>query len=81
MKIIGVSVTSGDMFFLSTQRGEDVDLLNQTNSSGSVFYSDEVSGCLQEETQVSNAPAWCAGTYVWTVCFVCILSIYYFCID
>lgn len=48
-----------------TQRGEDADLPRSPNSS--VYYSSENSACLAAQTQVSDAPAFCAGTFIWTL--------------
>lgn len=47
-----------------TMRGADADLPMNTSV---VFYSSEASACLAAQTQVSNAPAYCAGTFVWTL--------------
>ena len=46
-----------------TQRGEDSDLPHDS----SVFHSNEASGCLRDQTQTSNAVAWMAGTFIWTL--------------
>lgn len=42
-----------------TQRGEDADMSKDWNPT--VVYSNENSGCVREQTQTSNAPAWIAG--------------------
>lgn len=36
-------------------------------NSSTVYYSNEQSRCLTEQTQVSNLPLFCAGTFVWTL--------------
>jgi len=46
-----------------TMRAADGDLANGTDAG----YKSEASQCLTEQTQVSNAPEWCAGTFVWTL--------------
>jgi hypothetical protein len=48
-----------------TQRGEDADL--KAIWDPSVFYGDENSGCVRDQTQTSNAVDWMAGTFVWCV--------------
>ena len=45
-----------------SMRGADADL---PHNASEVFYSSEASACLAEQTQVSNAPEFCAGTFVW----------------
>ena len=40
---------------------------DQPANKSVVYYSNEASQCLTEQTQVSNAPAFCAGTFVWTL--------------
>lgn len=47
-----------------TQRGEDAD---QPHNDSTVFYSNLNWQCVAGQTQVSNAPAWVAGTFVWTL--------------
>ena len=47
-----------------TQRGEDADMPHNTSE---VFYSNENSGCLAGQTQVSDGPEWMSGTFVWTM--------------
>jgi hypothetical protein len=47
-----------------TERAADAD---QPRNTSLVYYSNEASACLTAQTQVSNAPAWCAGTLVWTL--------------
>lgn len=46
------------------QRGEDAD---QPHNQSLVHYSSEVAGCLWQQTQVSDAPEYVAGTFVWTL--------------
>jgi len=48
-----------------TQRGEDADLKSEWDSS--VYFSNENSGCVRDQTQTSNAVDWMAGSYVWTL--------------
>ena len=48
-----------------TQRGEDAD--QPLNASRAVYFSDEASACLGEQTQWSNAPPFVAGSFVWTM--------------
>jgi hypothetical protein len=43
------------------QRGEDAD---QPHNATTVHYTSEVSGCLAQQTQVSDAPEFVAGTFV-----------------
>ena len=39
---------------------------DQPQNATVVLYSNEQSQCLAAQTQVSNAPQFCAGTFVWT---------------
>ncbi len=47
-----------------TMRPADADL---PQNSTVVYYSNEASACLAAQTQVSNLPSFCAGTFVWTL--------------
>ena len=50
-----------------TQRGEDADLLDSRPPELSVFESNEDAACMSSKTQISNAPEWVGGTFVWTL--------------
>ena len=50
-----------------TQRGEDTDLLDTRPPALSVFESNEDAACMSRKTQISNAPEWVGGTFVWTL--------------
>ena len=52
------------LFDLLQQRGEDAD---QPHNSTLVHYDSEVAGCLWQQTQVSDAPEYVGGTFVWTL--------------
>jgi beta-galactosidase/beta-glucuronidase len=46
-----------------TQRGEDSDMPHNS----SVYFDNENSGCVAQQTQTSNAVTWMSGTFVWTL--------------
>ena len=50
-----------------TQRGEDADLLAERPQEVAAWDSNENSACVKAKTQVSDAPEWVGGTFVWTL--------------
>ena len=59
----GKSLVMTECCSCQTQRGEDDDL----NHTSDVYFSSLNGGCLAAQTQVSNAPSWVGGTFVWTL--------------
>ena len=45
------------------QRGEDAD---QPHNKSEVYYDSDVASCLEQQTSVSDAPEFVAGTFVWS---------------